>query len=353
MDRLLVRLPNWLGDSLMARPALHALRHAHPHARITAVGPLPLLELLASDRGWEEAHAWPADAGERGRLADRLRGERFDAALVMPPSFSSALFAWHTRARVRVGFRAETRDFLLTHALRRPARGDLHLSREYLELARLLGAVSLAEVSPLAPSGEGVAGARRLLAEIGVDGGAFAILGPGAVYGPAKRWPVARFASVGRMLAARGIAPLVCGAASERDTCLEVAAAIGGGALALAGRTDIGTQAALGTLAAVALCNDSGLAHVMAAVGAPTVVVFGSTSSAWTAPLGSKVRVVQRAPVCAPCFQRTCRIGYVCLEAVGEREVARACLDLAAAGVAGPSASAGAAPRATLAPPAR
>lgn len=349
MNRLLVRLPNWLGDSLMARPALLALRHAHPRARITALGPQVLLDLLATDRGWDESHAWPAERAARAALLAKLRRERFDAALVMPPSFSSAWFAWRTGARRRVGHRGEGRNMLLTHAIRRPPRGDLHLSREYLELARVLDAPAPAGVPPLAPAPEAGAGARTTLVEAGIGGGRFAILGPGARYGPAKRWSAARFAGVGRALAAHGIVPLVCGAGGERDTCAEVTAAIGGGAVSLAGRIDIGTQAALGALAAVALCNDSGLAHVMAAVGTPTVVVFGSTSSAWTAPLGPRVRVVQRAPVCSPCFQRTCRIGYVCLEAVGEREVTRACLELASG--AAPIASAP--PADTLAPRAR
>ena len=83
-------------------------------------------------------------------------------------------------------------------------------------------------------------------------------------------------------------------------------------------------------MAALVVSNDSGLAHLAAATGAPTVVIFGSTSSAWTAPLGPRVRVVQRPPVCAPCFRRTCRIGYRCLAAVEVAEVARACDELVA-----------------------
>src|SRR5206468_3505619 len=81
-------------------------------------------------------------------------------------------------------------------------------------------------------------------------------------------------------------------------------------AVALAGATSLPVQAALCAIASLAVCNDSGLAHLAAAVGTPTVVIFGSTSSAWSAPLGARVRVVQRAPVCSPCFQRHCRIGY-------------------------------------------
>jgi heptosyltransferase-2 len=123
---------------------------------------------------------------------------------------------------------------------------------------------------------------------------------------------------------------VACGAANEAATCEAVARAIGGAAVSLAGRTDLLAQAGVCAAARVAVCNDSGLAHLSAALGTPTVVVFGSTSSAWTAPLGARVRVVQDAPVCAPCFQRACAIGTVCLTAVTARAVERACHEVAA-----------------------
>jgi heptosyltransferase-2 len=149
------------------------------------------------------------------------------------------------------------------------------------------------------------------------------LLGPGAIYGPAKRWDAARYAELARRLVARGCAVLVCGAPSEVETCEHIARAAG--VRSVAGTTDLLTQAGLCARAAVVVCNDSGLAHLAAAVGAPTVALFGSTSSAWTAPLGPRVRIVQHAPVCSPCFQRTCRIGYPCLTAITVDEVERAC----------------------------
>jgi heptosyltransferase-2 len=123
---------------------------------------------------------------------------------------------------------------------------------------------------------------------------------------------------------------LVCGAASDREPCAEVAARAAEGVVSLAGETGITLQAGLCATASLAVCNDSGLAHLAAAVGAPTVVIFGSTSSAWTAPLGERVRVVQRAPVCSPCFQRTCAIGYGCLTSITVADVERACREVAA-----------------------
>jgi heptosyltransferase-2 len=329
LERILIRLPNWLGDALMARPALHAVRAAYPDARITAAGPGPLLELLRPEGLWQgEEAVRPAVPG----LAGRLRAARLDAALVLPPSFSSAWLAFSAGARRRVGFAREGRSPLLTSAPRRPARGDLHLSREYLTLARELGALETpgTRLPPLPLAPDAVAEARALIEPGGPGRAGFAILAPGAVFGPAKRWGATRFAALGRRFAVRGLEVLVCGAEAESDVCAQVAAAVGPAARSLAGRTRLPVQAALCAGAVVVVSNDSGLAHLAAATGAATVAIFGSTSSAWTAPLGLRVRVVQRAPVCSPCFRRTCRIGYACLEAVAVEAVARAADEVAA-----------------------
>ncbi len=283
----------------------------------------------------DEPHAWPAATAERAALAGALRGRPADAALVLPPSFSSAWFAWHAGARRRIGYRGELRDALLTEALARPPRGELHVSREYLALGRALDpSVPRAGDLPLLAPAPGAGALAAALLErtlpAGAAGRPLALLAPAARYGPAKRWPASRFAAAGAALAARGYQVAVCGAGEERPECEAVAVACGAGAVSLAGAADLEVQAALCARAALALCNDSGLAHLSAATGAPTVAVFGSTSSAWSAPLGPRVRVVQQAPVCSPCFQRTCRIGYRCLEAIGVERVLEACLEAAA-----------------------
>lgn len=290
----------------MARPMLHALRGASPSREVVAVGPPSLLSLLGGERLWDRA----IDRADR-------RWPRADVAVLAPPSFSSAWRAWRSGARVRIGYRGEGRDLLLTEALDRPGRGEMHLSREYLALAARAGASE--GVLPLLAAGGGLVGAE----------GPFAILAPGALYGPAKRWPAARFSELGRELSARGLRVRLCGGESDRAVCDEVAASLPG-AEVLAGRTSLAEQAALCAAARLVVSNDSGLAHLAAAVGSPTVAIFGSTSSSWTAPLGPRVRVVQRAPVCAPCFQRRCAIGTLCLERIGARMVLAAIDELLA-----------------------
>lgn len=324
LSRILVRLPNWLGDALMARPLLHGLRRAQPAAEIRAVAPGGLLDLLAVEATFDRADPWPASSAARGTLARALRAWRPEAALVLPFSFSSARFAAATGAAIRIGYAHEGRSLLLTRRLRRPDRGELHLSREYLALGAALG-VREGPLPPLAPADEAMRAAAMLRGRVAPGAPRLAVLAPRSAYGPARQWPAARFAELGRALAARGFAVLVTGTARERDTAAEVAAAGGPGCANVAGETDLPVLAALVAAADLAVCNDSGLAHLAGAAGTPTVTLYGSTSSAWTAALGPRVRVVQHPPVCSPCFRRTCVIGYRCLGAISVGEVARAC----------------------------
>jgi heptosyltransferase-2 len=330
-ERVLVRLPNWLGDVLLARPLLHALRASLPGASITGVAPGPLLELIASDGVLDEAVAWPGGGDARRALVSRMRAWRPDVALVLPPSFSSAWFAFRSGARTRVGYGHEGRAWLLTRPLRRGARGDAHLSEEYLRLGEEIGVRPRSDFATpsLLPPASGRDEADAIVARQGWIGRDLAVLAPGAIYGPAKRWPADRFAALARRLAERGLRVFVCGTRSERPVCDEVARGAGEGVLSIAGETTLPALAGICARARLAVCNDSGLAHLAAALGTRTVTVFGSTSSAWTAPLGRRVRVVQRAPVCSPCFRRSCRIGYTCLRSIDVADVARAGEELA------------------------
>lgn len=316
---ILIRLPNWLGDLLMARPLLHAVRAAHPEARIAAIG-TQASRLLERERVWDAWEPWPPEEG-------RGRGPQQDVALVLPPSFSSA---WKLPRGIpqRIGFASEGRSWLLTHALKRPARGEMHLSREYLRCGEPLGARAI-PLPALAPVADELREAEARKRRMGLDG-PHVVVAPGAAYGPAKRWPAERYVELGRRLVKRGLAVLACGAGEDRPLAEQIAGAIGERARSLAGDTSLAEQLALCATARATVSNDSGLAHLAAATGNRTVVIFGSTSSAWTAPLGERVTVIQHAPVCSPCFRRTCRIGYRCLHAVEVSEVERACLSDAA-----------------------
>jgi len=314
--RVLVRLPNWLGDGIMARPLLHALRAGLGGAEVWGVGPAGPCAALLDERVLDRLVDWPRDGSGRAAATRRVRAWRPELAFVLPASFSSAWLAWRSGARERVGFASEARGALFTTALRRAPRGERHLSDEFMDLGRARGLVP-APVPPLRPTAAGDAEAGSLLLRLGVSAGEpHALLGPRSAYGPAREWFADRFVAAGRALVARGLRVVVCGTAAEREACGRVAAGIGPGAANVAGETSLAALVALAARARLALCNDSGLAHVAAATGAATIQIYGSASSAWTAARGPRVRVLHRAPVCSPCWRRRCVIGTRCLDAV-------------------------------------
>ncbi len=322
-SRVLVRLPNWLGDAVMARPALWALRAAWPNAEVLGVGPAGPCAPLVDEGVLSRVVAWSREGDSRATAMRAVRAFSPEVAFVLPNSFSSAWLAWRSGARVRVGFRGELRSGLLTHALPRASRGDRHQTDEFLDL---VGTQGVREgVTPLlAPRESARDAVRALRVSLGLAPDApYAIMGPRSAYGPAREWFRDRFGAAARGLAERGLPVLVCGTASESGTCDEVVAHSGGAARSVAGRTDLPTLLALAAGARLALCNDSGLAHLAAATGAPTIQIYGSAASGWTAARGPHVRILHRAPVCSPCWQRTCRIGTRCLDAVSVALVLR------------------------------
>jgi len=314
--RVLVRLPNWLGDCIMARPLLYALRALWPQASVLGVGPEGPCAPLVDERLVDDFVAWPRARAGRAEATRRARAWRPELALVLPASFSSAWLAWGSGARDRVGYRGEWREALLTEALGRAPRGERHLADEFLDLGARRGLVEV-PVPRLLPGAAGAEAAGRVLAGAGIGHGErFALLGPRSAFGPAREWFPERFVVAGRELAARGLRVLVCGTAGEREACAAVAQGIGRGAASIAGETTLPALVGVAARASLALCNDSGLAHVAAATGAPTIQIYGSAASGWTAARGPHVRVLHRAPVCSPCWRRHCVIGTRCLDAV-------------------------------------
>ena len=156
---------------------------------------------------------------------------------------------------------------------------------------------------------------------------------PGAAFGPAKRWPAERFATVGRRLQrelSAGVA--VLGAAAERELCRQVADQIGGAAISLAGQTSLTDLAAILSVCRLAVTNDSGGMHLATAMHIPVVAIFGITNPDQTGPLGPRVCVLQNSSFRARDFKRQIHQAAAALAAITPEQVAAAALRLAASG---------------------
>ena len=260
----------------------------------------------------------PWSRERRFAAAGLLRRLKPGAALLLTDSLSSALLAALAGIPARVGYAAEFRDLLLTRRVprRAPSRSRPR-AEEYLDLARAAG-LTVTDPHPRIEADEGDrARAEALLTGHHFGAGAYAVIAPGASYGPAKRWAPDRFAALAKALHARdGTRAVLVGTKEDRAVSAEVAAALGPAALDLTGATDLPALVGILDRAVLAASNDSGVMHLAAALGRPTVAIFGSTSPVWSSARAPWVRALYAAYPCSPCFRRTCPIGYGCLRAI-------------------------------------
>lgn len=365
-EKILVRGLNWLGDAVMATPALQRLRERFPEARITLLTPAKLADLWLHHPSVDEVVSFDAGEGVFS-IGGRLRQQRFQLALVLPNSARSALECWLARIPRRVGCSRFWRDWWLTEAIpplpthvrmrkrllreirqlnHAPAPHpqlppNAHQIHDYLHLTAVLGA-NPAPVPPLVcvTSPEIQHTRLTLLRDVQPAGGAGLAssplllgLNPGAEYGPAKRWPAASFIAAAREVSSR-LGPcrwLLFGAARDRPLCDEIARAMGSSAVNFAGETSLRDLMGLLTLCRVLLTNDTGPMHLAAALGTPVVVPFGSTCAALTGPGlpgDPRHRLLTADAPCAPCFRRACPIDFRCMTALRPEAVAEAVLDV-------------------------
>jgi heptosyltransferase-2 len=317
-ERLSVRLPNWLGDTVMAVPLLAGLRAAFPGARVLAAG--PWASILAGQGLADVLLTYPRSWSGRLRSADVARDFRPEAALLLPNSLESALSAWYWGARRRIGYATGGRKWLLTDRVRVPSPRR-HQIDEYLELGERIGVrapTATPRLEPPMPDGDERREVRRRLAASGAPPGAIGIH-LGAAYGDAKVWPGERVIELVAELRRRDLPAVLLGPIDDAGTASAIVRATG--VPSLVGRDRPATLPALLTELGALVAGDTGVAHLAAALGTPAVTLFGPTDPALTAPRGPGVFVRHPVP-CAPCFYRTCPIDHPCLRNITAAEVA-------------------------------
>lgn len=340
VTRLLIRVPNWIGDAVMCEPALRAARVCFPKASIAVLARPAVAELLEGHPSVQETlvyehrgrHAGLAGKWALGRL---LRAGRFDAALLFQNAFEAALLACAAGIPHRLGYATDGRALLLTRPVRVPATRSQQV-HYYLDLLRAVGYEGAVEAPRLYLREADRVAMDHRLTEAGV-GPREALVGlnPGSTYGSAKRWLPDRFAETAlRMVrwwhdhegaAARVV---ILGAAGEESLGGEIARRIGPGTLVWSGRTSIRELMAVTQRCRLYVTNDTGPMHVAAAFGVPVVAVFGPTDWRTTAPFGTGHAVVRHPVDCAPCLLRECPIDHRCMTGVTVDQVVEAAQQL-------------------------
>lgn len=313
-ERVVVRAPNWLGDAVLSLGALRDVRRQFPTARLEVLARASVAGLYGAVR---EVDAVRTSLGWRGD-AESLRGA-FDAAVLLPNSFGSALAPWRAGVPERWGYATDGRRVLLTRAGTPPSslRGESQVYYYRAMLAAVGFEVSASPDVSLHCPAEWKA---RAAAHRGP--GRRVVLSPGAAFGGAKRWRPEGFAEVGdRLATVRDAEVVIVGTGSDRPLGEAVAARMTRPARVVCGDTTLPDLVAILDGAEILVTNDSGTMHVAAALGTPLVAVFGPTDWRETAPVGARHRLVREPVHCAPCMLRDCPIDHRCMKAVSAARV--------------------------------
>ena len=342
---LLVRLPNWVGDILMARPAVQALRARWPDVQLVGMARPPHAALAERLGVFDRIVPAPGGSGLARAAAvlaaaRTLRSLRVDTAVVLAPSFEAALVAWLGGAGRRIGHATDHRRLLLTDPV--APRAEAHRANEYLGLARILDAVERPTGAlRLALTSDDRAYAARLFTTMGWQDDCLPLfVNPAAAKKP-RSWSAERFRTLVERLSETGL-PIVVHDRPPFDAPSGWAARQG---VALVREATLPELAALLERCALHVGNDSGPAHLAAAVGTPTVTIHGPSSPGRTAPhaaVGGPHVAVSAAFGCSPCRERffeecpsppSADGRPPCLVAVGVEEVAAAVRQVLAAAV--------------------
>lgn len=325
---IIVRMPNWVGDLVMATPVLSDLRKAFPLAKITAMCRNPMGELLLENPEIDEIFCFTKTSrlvrrNEKKNLMDRLQKGAYDLGVLLPNTFSSAWWFWQGNVKYRIGYNSSGRKVLLTHPIEFPKnKQNQHLTITYKQLLAPLG-IPVSDTKPrLYFKEEEIRQVKILLSQHGVKPHHKIVgINPGAAYGSAKCWLPERFREVTtKLLEDKDLIIVYFGDLVTENLVKEICQGLSPRVINMAGLTSLRELACLISLCHVLLTNDSGPMHIAGAFSTSVVALFGSTSSVVTGPWHNG-KVIQKSVACAPCYRRTCPIDFRCMKQIGVDEV--------------------------------
>lgn len=303
MSRILIRVPNWLGDAVMCTPALEVIFEEYKNDEIILVGSSASIGLFERDK---RVFKLIVDESKKSflrifgvyKLAKKIG--KIDIGITFQNSLLSALLLLFSGSAIRVGFKKEARSFLLTHSFVYPK--NIHQVERYIAL---VNSFLKKEHKPGKPTLIGIPkNSDKMRIAIGA----------GAKYGSAKRWEPRRFAEVVLMLDME-CEVLLLGSSEDSEINDEIEKYLHDAekikTINLSGKTTVSELIDYIAGANLLICNDSGIMHVASAFEVPTVAVFGPTDEKETSPYGNKNAKIARIDIpCAPCKKRVCPLKH-------------------------------------------
>jgi heptosyltransferase-2 len=309
---IVIRAPNWLGDSIMSMPAIRNIRHKYPNASITIATPDKLVDVWNLCPFVDNVIAFPTPASVF-QAAKIYKAHRFATAILFPQSLRVAIEARLAGIPKIIGYRGHFRSYLLHVALPEPQLNwhRRHHQYYYHDLVKHLGVEENTEFPELD------------IPEANIVHNQIAIC-PGAEYGPAKRWPAEKFATTAKILKEQVNTEIVIlGTAADRPLGEIIQKEIPD-AKNLCGQTSLKEFMLEIARSRLVISNDSGAMHLASLLGVPTVAIFGSTAPEHTRPLGSRVRIIHKHVPCSPCFLRECPIDFACMNNIEPQDIINA-----------------------------
>jgi len=317
--RLMIRSANWIGDAVMTTPAICDIRRHFPKARITLLAKPWVSPVFEGSAHVDEIMIYDATGRHRGingfmNLIADLRKYRFEAAILFQNAFEAALIPFLARIPQRIGYPTDGRGLLLTHRVPIPLNfNTMHQVAYYKGILEGIGIKASSKELHVQVKRSDALRAEDLLKRCGADPQERIVgINFGAAYGPAKQWPIERFADLAdRIHDHFGCRIVLFGAPRDRAAGGDLEKRMKSPAVNIAGKTDLGEAIALIRRCDLFITNDSGLMHVAAALKVPLIAIFGSTNPWVTGPWNCKVKLMRYPISCSPCLEPACPEGHL------------------------------------------
>ncbi|HEU64116.1 MAG: ADP-heptose--LPS heptosyltransferase 2 [Candidatus Anoxychlamydiales bacterium] len=332
---IIVRMPNWVGDLVMATPILFDLRQKFPASTITAMVQKPLCDLLKKDENINELFCFKKikqlflRRKENKNIIENLIDGKYDLGILLTNSFSSAWLFYQGEVKNIIGFRKDFRSLMLNKALSYP-KEQIHQVEKYKQLLKPLDIERSITKPKIYVDKKEIENAKELLYQRGYkDDQRLIGINPVAKYGMAKCWPIERYKEVAKRLCSNEKNFIVfLGDFDSRDVIKNICLDMPDRVINLAGKTTLRELVALISQLDLFLTNDSGPMHIAAGFDIDQIALFGSTSDVLTGPYSEKAIVINKKVECSPCYKRVCPIDFRCMLKISVDEVFDKMIDI-------------------------
>lgn len=330
-ERIIVRVPNWIGDSVMAVPSLKVIKENMPDSELWVCG-IPWVIELYRNLPFVDGIV-QLKKGMNLRIlknnVKKIKGLAFSKSFLFTNSFYTALEFFLSKIPERIGYSRDFRGFLLTKRIKWKKEKKHHLFY-YLDILKEIGFKLENPKIELYLKEEEREWARKNLSKKGAKEERINIgINPGAYYGETKRWKTSGYGILANLLKKKFDANIIIfGSKDETPIALEIKKFVGDSAITLAGETTLRELMAYISQLDLFITNDSGPMHIANAFGIPIVAIFGPTSPEATSPFHQPYIIVKKDVSCAPCKYRSCPIGHICMTEISVEEVYSAVLNL-------------------------